>query len=189
MGIRGSQQMRRSMIAVVTLALVAAGCGDSGEGATAEPAAPAPATTVVAPTEPDSAPMTPTELGDRIGVRYVEAVEELVALLRDRPSGATTLAGVQELKERFVQEFVELGRVRQALNAADRATVDARIGAGIGGISPDLFAEYQQLQADYLTTDAAIAEIVASFNIITQYANFDLLQQQEPAEAARLLGE
>ena len=111
------------------------------------------------------------------------------ALLRDRPSGPTALTSVQELKESHVQEFIELGRLREALSVADRATVDARIGVGIGGISPDLFAEYQEIQADYLTTDAEIAEVVSSFNIITQYANFELLKQQEPGEAARLLGE
>jgi hypothetical protein len=184
--------MRRMVIAVVTLASVVAGCGDSGErgeAATSQAADPGSATTVVSSDEPDSARITPTELGDRIGVTYVEAIEELVALLRDRPSGPSALASVQELKESNVQEFVELGRLREALNAADRAAVDARIGVGVGGISSDLFAEYQEIQADYRTTDAEIAEVVSSFNIITQYANFDLLKEQEPGEAVRLLGE
>jgi len=38
----------------------------------------------------------------------------------------------------------------------------------------------------YPEDDLAFKNLLASFNILTQYADFDLLKQQAPEEAARL---
>ena len=47
------------------------------------------------------------------------------------------------------------------------------------------FEAYQQTLTDY-RDDPDLSDLIASFNIIGQYANFDLLRDQEPDEAARL---
>lgn len=182
--------MHRTVIAVTSLALVAAGCGGSEEGNAAASSAAdlGSSTTVLASSESTAAQMEPAELGGRIGEMYLRAIEDLVGLLRDRPSGPAALTNLEELKEGYVQDLVALGRLREALSPAERDAVDAAIRATSGAISQDLFTEYQEIQADYFPVDAQLAELVSSFNIITQYANFDLLAEQEPEEAARLLG-
>ena len=48
-------------------------------------------------------------------------------------------------------------------------------------------ADFQAVADHYFdSTDAELYSLITSFNIIGQYANFDLLRQQEPDEAARL---
>lgn len=173
--------------------LVAAACGgDSGE--TTEPAAtstnrPAPTVTTEAASGTTAAELSPTALGDRIGEVYLEAIEDVVAATADRPDGAVAMAALLELKERHIETLVELGRRREALDSEGREAVDGRISRALVSVPPDLFEAYMQAQADYRDIDPGVAELITSFNIITQYASFDLLRQQEPEEAARVLGE
>jgi hypothetical protein len=185
--------LARMMVVLVCVALLGAGCGgDSGQTTILAPAGgEEPGTSAAAPESPELAgpEMTPADLGDLIGETYVEAIERVVASLANRPDGPAALTALQELKESYVQEFVELGRQREALEPTNRAAVDARISSALSGISPDLFDSYQSLHAHYLDLDLEIADLVISFNIISQYANFDLLTQQDPDEAARVLAE
>ena len=46
---------------------------------------------------------------------------------------------------------------------------------------------YQQAYADY-SGDLEVANLIASFNILGQYANFDLLREQAPDEATLGIG-
>ncbi len=180
-----------SMAALVAAALLPA-CGGGATPTTVSPAATpvpeVPATTVAS--SPDTGgEMTPAELGDRIGEIYVEAIRDVVAALADRPDGAAALPALRELKEGYVLRLVDLGRQREALDPGERGTVDARIAMGLSGVPTDLFDEYREILAHYEAGDRDVAELIGSFNIITQYANFDLLAEQEPEEAARLLGD
>lgn len=180
-----------TIVVLVCVALLGAGCGgDSGQTTTSVPVAGGeePGTSAVAP-ESSVPEVTPADLGDLIGETYVEAIERVVASLANRPEGPAALTALGELKETYVQQFVELGRQREALEPANRAAVDARISSAVLGIPSDLFDSFQTLHAHYFDIDTEIADLVLSFNIITQYANFDLLTQQDPDEAARVLGE
>ena len=47
------------------------------------------------------------------------------------------------------------------------------------------FLRPQRLRA-YFSKDQEFHKLLTSFNIIGQYASFDLLKKQEPKEAARL---
>ena len=133
----------------------------------------------------DLSPPSPADLGDQIGALYLAAYDDLIALLADRPDAATAAAALSDLKEQYVQEMVALGHQREALDAADRATVDARITAALGGLPTATYDAYQQAYTDY-GSDLEVANLIASFNILGQYANFDLLRQQAPEEAERL---
>ena len=64
--------------------------------------------------------------------------------------------------------------------------MDAAITAGLGALSPELYDAFQEGQAYYQAQDLELGNLIAAVNIITQYANFDLLRGQEPEEAARL---
>ena len=81
--------------------------------------------------------------------------------------------------------MVALGHRREALDDAGRAAVDARITAALGGLPTATYDAYQQAYTDY-SSDLDVASLIASFNILGQYANFDLLREQAPAEAERL---
>ena len=183
----------RAVLAGLMVVLLATGCGGDSEpdettGTTAVPISTSAATTTTSggTTSPQ---VTPSDLGDRIGDTYLAALEDVVALLAARPEGPDTLGAVAELKESYVQVLVELGREREALAPADRTEVDGTLRARAGDVPSDLFAEFQAAVADYYDIDSEVAELVASFNIITQYANFELLAQQDPDEAARVLGD
>jgi hypothetical protein len=158
-----------------------AACGGGAAAPTTAPTTTPPTTT--APTITGGA--TPTESGDQIGTLCLAAYEALVALLADRPDAASAAAAVSALKEQYVQQLVALGHQREALGTADRATVDARITAALNALPPATYDAYQQAFTDY-GSDLEVANLIASFNILGQYANFDLLREQAPEEAARL---
>jgi hypothetical protein len=179
---------RVAVILLVVGALGAGACGgEDAASSTTQPAAPS--TTEVGASStalPTSAPgVTPDDLGDMIGEVYLAGFGDVVALLIDRPDPATAAAELSALKEQYIEELVALGRLREGLSPADRAIVDARIGAALNRIPADVFAGYQQALTDY-ESDSESAALIRDFNIIGQYANFDLLREQEPEEAARL---
>jgi hypothetical protein len=124
-------------------------------------------------------------LGKKIGSSYVETLKQVVAMLNDKPAKEAARAMLTDMKTWTIELMVNLGKEREALSAADRATVDHLVSDRIAGVSPDLFKQYQAGQA-YYKDDKEIFSLISDFNIITQYANFDLLKKQLPEEAKRL---
>ncbi len=160
------------------LALLACGGGDSSQSASNAAKATA--------TPPASRSLTPEELGAEIGDLYVRALSEVTDLLKGMPEVSGVRDRVQQLRESYITRLVALGRAREALNTAQRATVDSIVRQKVSAIeSQSWYATYGQVQQHYIK-DADFSKLVASFNIIGQYANFDLLKKQEPAEAKRL---
>lgn len=150
----------------------------AGSGA-AQPAQPAPQ-----PAAPKA--LTSDELGEKTGSLYVGSIEAVTKLLASKPDAAAALPKVKELKEQTIQKLVELGRLREAMNAADRANVDRGIQSALMACAREpWYATYGELSTHYFK-DQDMQRTLASFNIIGQYANFDLLKSQEPDEATRL---
>ena len=81
--------------------------------------------------------------------------------------------------------MVDLGREREALSPQDRAQADAVLRSRIFSVPSDLFKSYQDVQSAY-QSDRDLFNLIADFNIITQYAIFELLKKQLPDEAKRL---
>lgn len=132
------------------------------------------------------AEIAPAEIGQQIADLYVEAMGDLVELLEDKPEASEVQAKVQALKEETVAEMVELGKKREALDTAGRSTVDSQIRMKISSFYKDpIFTSFNDIQQHYFQA-RDFHGLVMSFNIITQYANFDLLKKQEPEEARRL---
>ncbi len=63
--------------------------------------------------------------------------------------------------------------------------MDGRITAALDRLPTATYDAYQQAYTDY-SSDLEVANLISSFNIIGQYANFDLLRRQAPEEAERL---
>ncbi len=131
--------------------------------------------------------MTPDELGDAAVATWSEAMQELVALLESKPEAATIQSQVEQLKETYVVKLVALGRLREALSDSDKAKVSSGITAGLEATADEpWFMSYMEIYDGYSDGDLGFANLLASFNILTQYADFELLKQQAPEEAARL---
>ena len=73
------------------------------------------------------------------------------------------------------------------LDTGEKAKMSARIAAALeAAADEDWYAVYMELYKSYAATDSEFGNLLASFNILTQYADFDLLRKQAPEEAARL---
>ena len=130
---------------------------------------------------------SPDELGESVVATWAEAMQKLIELLNTKPEPEAVRGEVEQLKEEYVAKLVEFGRQREALDAGIKAQVSVRTAAGLeaaGG--EDWYSSYLSLYEGYQAGDQEFANLLASFNILTQYADFDLLTQQSPEEAARL---
>jgi hypothetical protein len=169
-----------AIVAAAAMLLVA--CGGSSESATTTSTGASSSSSTSA-----SAGLGPKELGDQIGAIYVAALRDVALALKDKPEVTTVRSQVEQLKNDAIAKLVELGRAREAMETADRATVDARITAALDAAgSEDWYATYNDAWTHYSDIDHDFANLVAAFNVIGQYANFDLLKQQAPEEATRL---
>ncbi|CAG0937567.1 hypothetical protein TFLX_06508 [Thermoflexales bacterium] len=179
-----------TVLMIVTLCLTA--CGGGGTPAPAVPPSSGPTPVSANAAQPTATPpapeaMTPKELGDKIGAVYVRSLEAVTKLLERKPDAANVLPQVKDLKEQTLQQLIELGKQREALNASDRTSVDNAINLALGKIANEAwYKTYTELSGYYFDKDQDLQKVLASFNIIGQYANFDLLKQQEPKEAERL---
>ena len=77
-------------------------------------------------------------------------------------------------------------RQREALDEAGRKKVSSVIGMAFVMMPQDLFKEFSEGQMFYAKKDQDLGKLIGSFNIITQYCQFELLKKQEPKEAERL---
>ncbi len=129
---------------------------------------------------------SPEEMGEEISNLYVQSLAEVVELLKVNPSADEALPKIAELKEKYVQELLDLGKKREAMEDADRSKVDLKIKIGLQKSYSNLaYTEYSEAIFAY-AENKEFYKLLSDFNIITQYCNFELLKQQEPDEAQRL---
>ncbi len=165
----------------VVLTLVGAACGKKDAPAETTPSGAAQVATPPATTASSS----PENLGRKIGSSYVLTLEQVVAIMRDKLPADQVKTMFKDMKAGTIDLMVGMGKEREAMPVEDRAVVDRILSDKISGISTDLFKQYQDGQTFY-KDDAELFNLIADFNIITQYANFDLLKKQLPEEAKRL---
>jgi hypothetical protein len=167
---------------LLAVSVTAFGCGGSEEGN-----ADAPSSEYAAPTQTDKAPeLSPMEIGQEIAGLYEKTMKEVTNLLQEKPAVAEVQTQVETLKEECVQKMVELGKLREALEESEKATADLQIRLKMNAVYKEPFyTTYNDIQQHYFQ-DKEFHKTVMSFNIISQYANFDLLKKQEPEEAQRL---
>jgi hypothetical protein len=168
------------LLAMVGLGVTACGGADDTIGGTNSTAGQVAATTTtVSP--------SPAELGQAVAATWAEAIQRVVVLLRARPAVDSVRTQVAELKEEYVQRMLALGRQIAQLQLDGKALADSTIEAALeAAADTDWFREYVAIYDDYSDGDLDFAYLLASFNILTQYADFELLKAQDPEEAARL---
>jgi hypothetical protein len=186
---------RTPILLLLILALSVTACGGSEATSTAQPTIPptlaptqTPALATLAPTPTrDLDALSPPGLGEEIGGVYLEALQKATELVQDRPAVAEVDAQLAALKERYVQRLLQLGHRREALSDLDQAAVDNAINdTFIAGTKQEWYDSYFGAVQHYAAVDEAFQELLYSFNLLGQYARFDLLTEQEPGEAARL---
>jgi hypothetical protein len=164
------------------LALVVFACGGGEEKSTSTDSSVQPAEKKAE----QKAEMSPAEIGQQVGELYFKTMGEVVELLKEKPEVSEVSAKVETMKEDCVAKLVELGKKRESLNETGRAAVDSQINMKVNSLYNDpVFASFNDIQQHYFQ-DQDFHKVVMSFNIITQYAIFDLLKKQEPEEAQRL---
>ncbi|MBN1944366.1 MAG: hypothetical protein JW797_01765 [Bradymonadales bacterium] len=174
-------------LAVFGLLLFA--CDKGGEPA--EGGGPTEATTAGAAEQPAEQPATtsPAELGREMGRLYIAAMLELKNLVTARPALDELRPQLDETFERNVQLLVSLGYQREALDEAGRAASDSALTRVLWSEAEEQLGGVEWLTEavnHYRPMDNEVANRISAFNIITQYANFELLRRQAPAEAERL---
>jgi hypothetical protein len=133
---------------------------------------------------------TPRQIGESIGTVFHEMLRRFSSLVDGYPPPPALRESIAELKEATIQELMPLGRLRDALDEAERQQVDMASSMALRRTDPQDFETFQKATAHYRTLDNDFANEIAAFNIITQYACFELLRTQAPDEASRLgLGE
>lgn len=160
--------MRKLTLAMLILGLLSlAACGGGEEGGAAES-------------------MSPQDMGKAIVDIYMEGLTTIAGMADNPPPLEEAKATLAALKEDMITRLVEFGRIKEAMDASDKAAVNSALTSAFMHIDQNLFNKYNDTLAHYRSQDMDFANEIASFNIITQYADFDLLKQQEPDEAARL---
>jgi len=129
--------------------------------------------------------LTPEELGERIGDHYVELFIELNSLLDERLDPEELKPQVTALKEKYITIFVELGALKEEFTEENKTKVNSALISSFYDMDND-YDSYNESIEYYRELDNELASILVSFNIITQYADYELLIKQEPEEAERL---
>jgi len=175
--------MKKALVITVLISVLVftgSACGKK-EAAPDATAAVQPAVPAVPPPSADVV----ENLGKKIGSSYIETLKQVVAMLNDKPPAADAKAMLADMKNWTIELMIGLGKEREALSVVGRAKVDMVLSNRIAATPADLFKEYQAGQA-YYKDDRELFQLIADFNIITQYANFELLKKQLPEEAKRL---
>jgi succinate dehydrogenase/fumarate reductase flavoprotein subunit len=131
--------------------------------------------------------MTAEELAGAVTDTYAEAMQELVALLEDKPDVETALPQVQALREDYIQEMLALGHQRELLNDSEKEQANSMEMSALMAMADETWYQaYDPIWQYYHEIDLDLANLIASFHTLTQYSDFELLLQQSPAEAERL---
>ena len=171
------RKLRRFMIPAAVLLLLMPGCGGGdGDEAGASGGEEVTESGGDGTTDPD-------QLAEEIAANYMECMDELKAMVESRPEPQVLKPQVQDLIDEYSQVFLEIGyRVDQN----DQETVD-----GIGrSVMSELYGYdiqwLSEASTHYHSLDTELSALLSEVNIITQYAFFELLEEQEPEEAERL---
>jgi hypothetical protein len=154
---------------VLSLGLMAVGCGGDETVTTAD--------------------VTATELGKAIGATWNEAMQALNGLLVGQPEASTVKAAAQTLREKYIQKMVEFGKQRKAMDAAARTKADAALATSLSSAAgEDWYNTYMDNwdHYSYASGDLDFNNMLASFNQLQVYADFEQLKKTYPDEATRL---
>ncbi len=179
---------------LLALSVLFVGCGDSSSATDTTEAGTA--TTAAGTATGESVPSTaapesmgPSEFVDGLVADWSEAIQKLNTLLESRPEPGAVRSQVESLKEEYIQKFLVYGQQKEAMSNSDKSQVDsAAFTALVATEDTEWYAAYMANWQHYSDAggDLEFTNLLADFNILTQYADFELLKTQDPEEAARL---
>jgi hypothetical protein len=129
---------------------------------------------------------TPDELGKNIATLYLETMQNVVALMKDRPAPADLQPKLTQMKEDTIKKMVEFGRKREAMDQAGKQKVDGIIENSVKTLPPELFQAFSEANAHYFKLDQNLSKLIMAFHLIPQYAIFEVVKKHAPQEAERL---
>ena len=163
-------------LAVIMCVVLVVGCGGNGDtGESADSGS----------TE-DTSLDNPEALGNAIADVYEEMYAELDETLNEGLSAEEVAPRVYEMKERYILQFVEFGRIRLEMTDEEKDVVDSALRSRFYDIDMDVVNSANDAGYNYREQDSELASQIVQMNILTQYADFELLRSQEPSEADRL---
>lgn len=186
------------LFGMLTALLLITACGEeNGSASAAASAVPAEqAAQSESPGVDVSAARTPEEIGQAVADVYVQAFDDLADALASHPDEPQALELMREIRERHIEDLIALGRKIVQLSPSEKATVEAAVRQVQSKLTYDpeikpIYERYTALNRHYIDTGAMSSnsefrQLFSSFNILTQYAFFDLLKAQNPEEAERL---
>ncbi len=131
--------------------------------------------------------MNGDQLGEAAGAIWSDTMQRLVALMGSKPEAASVKTQVEQLREENIQKLVAIGRQAAALGDSDRAQMRAKLSSVLQSTAGEgWYVSYMDIFKNYSAGDTEFSNLLASFNTLTQYADFELLKQQAPEEASRL---
>jgi hypothetical protein len=169
------ERLRTRMFLLCPIVFLMISCGGQGEGNVSDG-------TEADVVETDQT-TDPDQLAGEIADNYLACMDELEALVADRPEPEALKPLLSELTDRYIDIFVGIG---YRVDSHDSTTVDGigrSVMSRIYGIDIDWMGEASSY---YHPLDPEVSAMIGELNIITQYAFFELLQKQRPSEAERL---
>jgi soluble P-type ATPase len=133
-----------------------------------------------------NAPDDPASLGKTIAANHEAMMKELVTILDAKKTPEELRPAIQSLKEKYIKIHVASGKQREKLGEQERKKCDAELQSAMFGMKRDTLKKLQEVTAAIRKEDNDLANELASFNVLTQYAVFELLKKQLPKEAERL---
>jgi hypothetical protein len=134
-------------------------------------------------------PMTAESYATEVYQIWEESINELNTLIGSKPELTDKLVEkVNTLKEETIQKLLPYGREHAALSVEDQKSWSNKIAMKMGAMSSNQTWKnvMNECYQHYFQIDYKFGSLIASFNVITQYADFALLKKQLPAEADRL---
>lgn len=157
---------------------VACGGGDDAADGTGGPSEATPSATAGA---------GPEALADQMVADYVEMTEAYVDLLEQDLPPAALATEIADLKDEYIDRFVDIGYQREAMSDDEVAAFNSQALSGIFALEFDHQDMVNEVLAELNAAgESDLASEINSLNILTQYAQFELLWDQEPDEAERL---
>jgi hypothetical protein len=129
---------------------------------------------------------TSEDIGKGIADTQLAALQQVVALMKDRGAPKDLRPKLEQLKEENIKNMVALGKKREALSPDEQKKVGSIVEKAHKNLPPDLFIAFTEGNAYYLKTDKDLSKLIMEFFLIPQYALFEVLKQRSPKEAERL---
>ncbi len=128
----------------------------------------------------------PDEFGQAVFVVNEELFAELHETLSQGLPAAELAPVITEIKERYITSYVELGRIREGMSDAEKEAANSAIRSALYDRDMDTYRAVNDMTEVYRDENNELANEIVSLSILMQYADFELLRSQEPAEAERL---